>query len=136
MSIDTQTTPRKAICPANGRIYSSVDRTTILHQAKKPWTHELPEQGYYFCNDPDCDVVYFGEDQRTLVRSDLRVGVGQKSRGQNRTICYCFDVQLSDLASEDSLLQSKSFVIEQTRQSSCDCKIRNPSGKCCLSDFP
>lgn len=136
MSIEPHVAPRKATCPANGRNYSSVDIKTILHQAKKPWQLELPDQGYYFCDDPECDVVYFGEDQRTLVRNDLRIVVGQKSRGQDKTLCYCFDVQSSDLTSDATLQQSKSFVIEQTRQSACDCGIRNPSGRCCLKDFP
>lgn len=131
------TTPaKKAICPANGRSYSGVHLKTILHQAAKPWTLNLPDQGYFFCDDPDCDIVYFGEDQSTLLRGDLRTIVGQKSRDKEKTICYCFDVQSSDLDSDKDREKSKAFVIEQTKNSTCDCELRNPSGKCCLKNFP
>jgi len=31
---------------------------------------------------------------------------------------------------------AKSFVIEKTKGHFCECEARNPSGKCCLKDFP
>ena len=136
MHTDSQKIPHKATCPANGQSYASVDIKTVLHQVKKPWQIDLPDQGYYFCDDPDCDVVYFGEDQLTLNRSNLRNEVGQKSHNKDKSICYCFDVLLSDLESDDTLQKARSFVTEQTRNGACDCVIRNPSGKCCLKDFP
>lgn len=130
------TTPtNKAICPVNGKSYSGVSIKTILHHVKKPWQLNVPNQSYYFCNDPNCDVVYFGEDNFTLGRNDLRIEVGQKSHDPNRTICYCFDVTKSDLSSDKTREQSKSFVLKQTKNSTCDCEIRNPSGKCCLKYF-
>ena len=46
-----QGTPRKAICPVNGRSYSSVAMKTVLHHVTKPWQRHLAEQGYYFCDD-------------------------------------------------------------------------------------
>ena len=128
------TAPRKAACPINGLSYSGVKVKTILHQVKKPWQLSLPDQNYYFCDDPDCDVVYFGEDKSTLVRNDLRISVGQKSQGQKKTICYCFDVQFSDL--DVDKVRARAFIVEQTKNGSCDCELRNPSGKCCLKNFP
>ena len=130
------TAPRKATCPINGLSYSRVKVKTILHQVKKPWRLNLLDQYYFFCDDPNCDVVYFGQDKSTLVRNDLRISVGQKSQDQDKTICYCFDVQFSDLDSEKAQEKSKAFVVEQTKNSTCDCEIRNPSGKCCLKNFP
>lgn len=130
------TTPaRKATCPVNGQRYSSVSITTILHQVNKPWNLDLPDQGYYFCDDPNCDVVYFGENQLTLVRDDLRYTVGQKTSSDDRTICYCFDVKSSDLDSESVREKSRAFVVEKTKSGACSCEYRNPSGKCCLKDF-
>lgn len=135
MSICTTTAAKKGICPVNGKSYPGVSMKTILHQVKKPWRLNLPDQAYYFCNDPNCDVVYFGEDTFTLVRSDLRIEVGQKCSTTEKTLCYCFDVKKSDLDSDEAQEKSKAFVIKQTRNSACDCEIRNPSGKCCLKDF-
>ena len=30
----------------------------------------------------------------------------------------------------------KDFVIKSTKEKTCACTTRNPSGKCCLKDFP
>ncbi|WP_455218021.1 putative iron-sulfur cluster-binding metallochaperone [Kaarinaea lacus] len=135
MSNCINTSANTAFCPVNGQSYRGVSLKTILHQVKKPWSQRLPEQAYYFCDDPHCDVVYFGENNLTLLRSDIRIDVGQKSQATDKTICYCFDVTASDLASCKAREKSRAFVINQTRDATCDCEIRNPSGKCCLKDF-
>lgn len=131
--------PRMANCPLNGDTYEWVPRKTLMHQLKSAWLKDLPKQGYYFCNSPDCDVVYFGEDGRLFPRHALRLDVGQKSRANERTLCYCFDVNFADAV--DKKLDAhgrtaREYVIEQTRDGTCDCVVRNPSGKCCLKDFP
>lgn len=129
-------TPNQATCPLNGQAYSQVNLRTVLHHVVKPWQRELSSQAYYFCDDPDCEVVYFGDDQQLIRQDALRLTVGQKSLSPDRHICYCFDIRLSDLLSENSTVRLKSFVTEKTRSSTCDCEIRNPSGRCCLKDFP
>lgn len=126
--------PDKHVCPVNGRVYAAVDHRTVLHHVKTPWARPILAQGYYFCTDPDCEVVYFGEDDRLLRRDDLRTAVGQKSRAPDRPLCYCFDIRASDARSDGGC--ALQFVIEQTRDGSCDCAVRNPSGRCCLKEFP
>ncbi len=131
-----RTPPGSSVCPRNGRAYLAVARRTVLHHVRTPWQRALPDQAYYFCDDPDCDVVYFGEDQSLLMRDDLRDKVGQKSQDADKTLCYCFDINAANLQPEDAYEQARAFVIEQTRNASCDCAVRNPSGRCCLKDFP
>lgn len=131
--------PRKYVCPENGNEYSAVPKYTILHHIKAPWRRYLKQQGYYFCDDPDCAVVYFGEDDLVINKDELRTHVGQKDESTESPLCYCFgisyqDVNLAAMMGEFSHI--KNFVIEQTRQSDCGCDVRNPSGKCCLRDFP
>ena len=126
--------PKKAICPRNGQRYQRVDRKTLLHHLHKPWQLDLPEQAYYFCDSPVCDVVYFGQDTQTFTQAELRTEVGQKSTQTGRTLCYCFDVTQNDLQQQVTL--ARNFVVNQTRNGTCDCEIRNPSGRCCLKDFP
>lgn len=130
-----RTPPRTAACPRNGRTYPTVELRTMLHHVQKPWTRTLAVQGYYFCDDPNCDVVYFGEDQSLLMRNDLRGEVGQKSQAPDKTLCYCFDINAVDVSKEDAHAKARAFVIEQTRNAVCDCNVRNPSGRCCLKDF-
>lgn len=66
----------------------------------------------------------------------VRLPVGQKSTDTQRTLCYCFDIRFSDLADSASAKRCHDFVIDETRNKVCSCEERNPSGRCCLRDFP
>ncbi len=117
---------KQQVCP-------QVSQRTILHHLKEPWLWQLKQQSYYFCRDPKCDVVYFGHDQSIIRQDELRTIVGIKEPSENATLCYCFGVTHQDIQNNP---QIKAFVIEQTKTQLCACDIRNPSGKCCLGDFP
>ena len=125
--------PRKQACPVNRQDYILVALKTVLHHIKKSWEANLKEQGYYFCNDPECDIVYFGEDGRAIKTSELHTTISAKQKEANAPICYCFDVKRSDAENNPEV---KEFVIEQTKIGNCSCETSNPSGRCCLKDFP
>jgi hypothetical protein len=78
-------------------------------------------------------VVDFGEDGQRFGAEALREPVGQKGKGAEAMLCYCFDIHYGEAARDASL---KRFVIEQTAAGCCSCEVRNPSGRCCLKDFP
>lgn len=131
--------PEMAYCPADSRSCRRVDLRTILHHLKRPHANRPTTQGYYFCDNQECDVVYFGQDGSVITRHDIRGEVGQKSRGPDRVICYCFGIIEGEVLGEmdyQSSSSAKEFVIEQTRLHNCACNVRNPSGRCCLKDFP
>jgi len=132
-SATPQSTAKKMACPANGSIYKAVPFKTILHHLKKPWRSNAKDQAYYFCDDANCDVVYFAEDDSTIKQNDLRTIVGVKQSSDDALICYCFDVSRQDALDDKHI---KHYVTEATKNKQCDCEIRNPSGKCCLKDFP
>ncbi|WP_369176740.1 putative iron-sulfur cluster-binding metallochaperone [Candidatus Thiodubiliella endoseptemdiera] len=126
-----QAHPKKYKCPVNGKSYSGVSSTTIIHHINEPWNWNNKQQGYYFCNDPECEVVYFGEDDSTINKSSLRTEVGIKETNPNALICYCFGVSKIESSSQ----AIKDFVIKNTQEKICACTTRNPSGRCCLKDF-
>jgi hypothetical protein len=131
--------PRQAVCPVNGKTYKYIPRKTLLQHVRFPLNQHLLEQGYYFCSSPQCDVVYFGEDGAVISSADIRESVGQKRVNAERTLCYCFDI--TDKAVHEEIAAhgyspSYHFVVSQTRQANCACESRNPSGRCCLKDFP
>jgi len=130
-SDNSQMHPKKHTCPVNSKSYKSVSSATILHHINEPWNWHNKQQGYYFCGDPDCEVVYFGEDDSIISKSSLRTKVGIKENDASSLICYCFGV--SKTASSSS--QIKEFVIKNTKDKTCSCSTRNPSGRCCLKDF-
>lgn len=125
--------PKRHVCPSNGQQYLEVPYSTILHHVKEPWKLTPKEQAYYFCDDPECDVVYFGFDNSTILKIQLRTKVGIKETSGDTLICYCFGVSRSEAQTNK---QAKAFVIEQTKHSQCACTTHNPSGRCCLKDFP
>jgi hypothetical protein len=120
-------------CPSNGQPYKSVKQKTLLHHILKPWLNKVTPQNYFFCTDPHCDVVYFGEDNSVFQTNELRTIIWQKTSDTNAEICYCFGVS-ETLAKLDKGI--KNFIIKQTKQSNCSCETSNPSGRCCLKDFP
>ena len=125
--------PKSYSCPENGQAYASVKRKTLLHHISRPWLKPLAEQGYYFCTDPECDVVYFGQDNTVVRRDELRTAVGQKSDAENAALCYCFGVTKAETRLDNNI---KGFITLQTKKSLCSCETSNPSGRCCLKDFP
>lgn len=128
---DSQPQPKKYRCPVNGKLYKSVLSTTILHHINEPWKWQNKSQGYYFCDDPNCEVVYFGEDDSTISKSSLRTEVGIKETNPKSLVCYCFGVSKAESSSQEI----KEFVIKNTKNKTCACTSRNPSGRCCLKDF-
>lgn len=132
-STDKSKSVRKFACPANNKEYVAVEVKTILQHIKSPWLHTLSEEKYYFCDDPDCDVVYFGINGSVFNKSQLRTRVGVKEESEDTLVCYCFGVTKA-LANSNS--EIKTYVTQQTKEKNCACDIRNPSGRCCLKDFP
>ena len=125
--------PKRHTCPRNGVQYRQVSELTIKHHIERPWMWQSNNQGYFFCTDPKCPVVYFGEDGTTIEESEVRSHIGAKTQSEDALICYCFGITLAQAKSDPSL---KDYVVRETKLSHCACEARNPSGKCCLSNFP
>lgn len=125
--------PRKQSCPVNHQDYILVPLKTVLHHIKDSWKANLKEQGYYYCNDPECDVVYFGADGATIKKSELRTKIYNKEKDNDLLVCYCFGISQADAKNNSEI---KDFVVQQTKLGNCSCETSNPSGRCCLKDFP
>ena len=123
---------KRHICPVNGKPYSKVPVGTVIHHISQPWNYPLRDQAYYFCDDPECDVVYFGLDNTTIKTDSLRTKVGIKEKDDKSLICYCFGINRQQSKNSP---EAKAFVIEQTQNRTCSCNTSNPSGRCCLKDF-
>ena len=119
--------PRKRSCPACGHERSEVSTRTIAHHIKEPWAWVPSAEHHYFCDAPNCDVIYFGNDGSTIPKSQLR------TRSESVLLCYCFGLTKADFARDPA---TKDFVVAQTKAGLCSCETSNPSGRCCLKDFP
>jgi hypothetical protein len=115
----------------DGLEYAAVSEQTVLQHMREPWKWKT--QQMYFCSNPECPVVYFGKDGSTIDRNALRTAVGIKDASDQAMICYCFGITHAEAEKNPAL---KDYVVSQTRKHLCACEIRNPSGKCCLKNFP
>ena len=110
-----------------------VSARTIAHHIKEAWVWQQTAERYFFCDDPLCEVVYFGDDGSTILKSQLRTRVGLKDTSDDSLLCYCFGVSKRDFHNDSS---TRDFVVAQTKAGQCSCDTSNPSGRCCLKDFP
>lgn len=125
--------PKKHHCPVNGKEYPEVSARTIAHHIRDSWTWVGKAGRYFFCDDPACDVVYFGDDGTIIMKSQLRTRVGVKEASGDALVCYCFGAAKADVLSDPGI---RIFVETQTKLGVCSCDTSNPSGRCCLKDFP
>lgn len=132
-SCETKPRIQKQACPACKEACLAVPKVTVLQHIKEPWEHQLRAESYYFCRTQACDVVYFSDKDETIQKADIRTRIGVKETDDDSLICFCFSVSRAVAASNK---KARDFVVEQTKASSCSCELTNPSGKCCLKDFP
>jgi Zinc binding domain len=125
--------PKIHCCPNNGLEGTEVSAKTISHHLKQAWLWKDEGVRYFFCADPDCDVVYFGDDELIITKAQLRTTVGIKEKSNVAPACYCFGISKADAINDPSI---REYVISQTRHAQCSCDVSNPSGRCCLKDFP
>jgi hypothetical protein len=124
--------PRKRRCPAHGAECGEVSPRTIAHHISEPWTWTPTGARWFFCDEPACDVAYFADDGSILHRSRLRERAGNDAR-DDRLLCHCFGLTLDRFLRDPA---TRDYVVAQTRAGQCSCETRNPSGRCCLKDFP
>ncbi|MCZ6878241.1 MAG: hypothetical protein O7G29_08875 [Acidobacteria bacterium] len=120
-------------CPVSDFRGKPVEWLTIAALAAR---RVPPRQDFWMCKDPDCDVVYFGEDGTLLLTSDLHVIPSFKGApSRNDLVCYCFLYSCQEI--EDELRASGETTIfdritAEVKAGNCACEVRNPSGQCCL----
>jgi len=134
----TPSAPAPAVmnCPVSDTRSKQVDTLTVKALVRRLPFGLVPAQ-YYFCEAPDCDVVYFParSDAPTFRRADLLVPVGVKEKTDPIPLCYCFGVTRQDIR-EEIQRTGNSTVAErikaEVKAGHCACEVKNPSGKCCL----
>jgi hypothetical protein len=93
--------------------------------------------GRRFCGTPSCEVVYYGDDGRTVSKSELPIRVGLKEREDPIPVCYCFGFSVADVRreiAEKGRCTIPARIKAEVRAGQCSCEIRNPSGTCCLGE--
>ena len=134
----TPTSPAVMACPVNGARSKQVDMLTVKSLVRK-LPLEMPDTQYYFCDAPDCEVVYFALDAEAprFRREDLVVRVGAKEAVDPVPLCYCFGFTRRDVSDEIRSTGKSTVAMRiaaEVEAGRCACEMKNPSGKCCLGD--
>lgn len=124
-------------CTATGASGRRVSQTTLSHLLRDEVLPRVEGREWFFCPDPDCQVVYFTADGESLSKDALKVRVGLKESGSPRPICYCFgydfeDVEREAASSEESAIAAA--ITDKCRQGLDRCEETNPQGSCCLGN--
>jgi hypothetical protein len=119
-------------CPVSHNKCSLVPSSCVQFHIKNP--HSIKDLNYYFCSDPECEVVYFSEKNHLIKKSEIKISIGVKEQNnKKRILCYCFSISYQDFKGDIKL---KEYVVNKTKSKLCNCILLNPSSKCCLRDFP
>ncbi len=138
VNVKTGSAPAVMACPASGGRSKRVNTITVKALVRT-LPLGMPNTQYYFCEAPDCEVVYFALDAQAprFRREDLVVRVGAKETADPIPICYCFGFTRRDIWDEIRGT-GKSTVAEritaEVKAGHCACEVKSPSGKCCLGD--
>ncbi|MDH7502339.1 MAG: hypothetical protein QHJ82_06435 [Verrucomicrobiota bacterium] len=126
-------------CPACGQRGRAVSAATVSAMLHTELSSRLPsETGFWFCQSPECEVVYYKPGSSEIVRlKEVRVEVFQKSTNPDRLVCYCFGHTVRAIQSEvretgfSSILQD---IKSKCAQGLDACERTNPQGSCCLGN--
>jgi hypothetical protein len=125
-------------CGACGNKAHRVKRLTVEHMICGERQYEITDAQYYFCGTPDCNVIYFSnQNGQYFTKSDVRVRVGLKEKEDPVPICYCFDfteamVLAELLANGHTMIPA--LISSRIKAGHCACEVKNPSGRCCLGE--
>lgn len=117
-------------CPVSGFSGEPVPWLTVAALTARPVP---PQQTFWLCRDPTCEVAYFGSSEALISTRELRTEPGFKASATG-LVCYCFLRRREELTTPGGAAIFEN-VKRRVKAGDCACEVRNPSGKCCLRDL-
>ena len=124
-------------CPTAGKPGKPVRPVTVRSLVRDECAGEIEGRGWFFCDLPDCDVVYFSADGRVFNKKSMKVRVGIKEKESPRPVCYCFGHTVESIREEIARTGRTTVAAAITAKINaglCACELLNPQGRCCLGD--
>lgn len=125
------------MCPIAGKPGKPVRPVTVRSLVRDEFAGEIERRGWFFCDLPDCGVVFFSADGRLLSKATLKVRVGIKEKESPRPVCYCFGHTVESIREEIARTGRSTVAAAITTKITaglCSCELLNPKGRCCLGD--
>lgn len=125
------------VCPVCKREGLEVEKITVANHVKETcWP--LSDELYSFCDNPDCEVIYFtASGGRVLKKADVKTRVTFKEKEAPRPLCYCKQVTEDDVI---KAIENGASTFEEVRVATGiggggQCKLTNPAGRCCSRNY-
>jgi len=132
-------TNHSALCQSCGEDGKKVDHLAIKSLLKEGKLHDFkPKSQYYYCKTSGCDTVYFTNEENTSFRTkDIKTEIALKNQNREGYVCFCFAHTVKEI--EEKVIAKGESHISQNIVAECQlkkdaCEVKNPRGKCCLSD--
>lgn len=127
-----------AACLSCGRAGTAVTIDTMRYHLRRGSLRGLEPGDYRFCETRDCPVVYYASSPAaTYLKAAVATRVGAKESHDPVPVCYCFSFSENDIV-EDARRHGRStirdYIKAQVCAGSCECEVKNPSGRCCLGN--
>jgi hypothetical protein len=128
-------------CPVCRKLGSTVrlvtPENTLIRDAR---TKIDSEHDYHFCENPDCDVVYYNEQDTSVFTTDqLKNRVTLKDDSPETPLCYCFKVlkkqALEEIAKTGTTDVFETIQAKMKPGQNCFCEKSNPRGDTCVQDI-
>jgi hypothetical protein len=127
----------QAVCPVAGKPGRRVPPVTVRSLVRDERASETEGRDWFFCDLPDCPVVYFAQDGKTISKDALKVRVGVKEKDGQRPVCYCFGHTVESIRDEiakTGMSTVLASITAKVKAGECSCETMNPKGTCCLGD--
>ena len=118
----------KCICGIEGW---KVGKITVGNHVNPEYWHLLSDD-FYFCPNPECDVVYF-DGKNVFTTKEVKTKVFLKEKGSPKPLCYCKQVTEEDVI--EAIKRGAESVHDVEKLTGIGsggyCIVTNPSGRCC-----
>lgn len=137
----TGQTQSSIACPVCRKLGMTVGIVTPQNTLKRDVRDRLdPKGSYHFCENPDCEVVYYNEQDISVFTTDETVHkVTIKDASPDTRLCYCFKVlkrqALEEIARTGTTNVFATIQAKMKPGQSCTCEKANPRGDTCSKDI-
>ncbi len=135
-SLNNEST-KKLICPICAEVGKKVELFTVRSLTKEDFIPMIQESDYFFCTNPDCEVIYYSLSQEVIRKHQIKTRVGLKEKESPRPVCYCFGHTIEDIhneISEKGKTTLEKEIADKIQAGLCHCEDANPEGRCCLGN--
>lgn len=125
-------------CPHCGEAGRPVSFETVSHVVK---TVKKPQAAddFHLCNNPSCEVGYFGHGGDVIVhKDDFKRPIWFKEGADPVYACYCKSITEDEVirtVAETGLTDMKEIMLHLRGSLGSNCRKTNPAGHCCTQAF-